>query len=189
MLLNHYLEQVDEYSFIIKDKTTLQAYVDAGMSDISTAVTAATLVFTNTMDDSEYVINILTNWKYIFECGGLTINIIDFPDLKVSGYKYFPDGLYKTKISYTYDGVTYNHEVYTGFKYLISRVISQQILQSDWKKELHCDCNCVKFSSSIRKFNWQIILGYASENCLYNEYKRILRALYKITGTTYEFEV
>ena len=170
---------------MVKDSTTAQIYNDAGIVDFS--VTTAKIVFKNTMDDSEYEIDILANWDYLLGCDGLTINIIDFPDLLMSNYKYFPDGVYETTVVYTYQGIEYSDLSTTGFKYLIDKVIAQQLLQSNWKKELHCDCNCKKYSTSIRKFNWFMMLGYAAGKCLYTEYMRILRALYKLTGEKYEF--
>lgn len=185
MLLNHYVTQIDEFSFRIKDRTSAQMYADAGIVDFQ--VTKATLVLKNEMTGFEYAVDILNDWAYIFDCNGLTINILDFVLGKMGDFDYFPDGIYHTTIYYDYNGVAYQSATSTGFKALIQRIVSQKLIQADWKKELKCDCNCKQVSSSIRNFNFMMMLGFAASNCMYSEYMRILKSLYKLTGNKYEY--
>lgn len=187
MLLNHYIEQIDLYSFKVKDYTSAQTYQDAGITDFS--VTTAKIVVTNTMTGKEYEVDILTDWDHIFECGGLTINMLDFQDMKMDAYDYFPDGVYKTRIEYTYAGIKYTDSSGKGFTGKIFGVVTGQVLASNWRKELHCDCNCKNPSSTIRKFDYLQSLTMASDHCLYDEFMTILRALYKLTEVNYEYSV
>ena len=184
MLLNPCVTQNNEYSFLIKDNTTQQMYTESGV-DLST-VTAASLRFKNLYDDEEYTINILTDWEYLIG-DGLTINIIDFPNRKMGEWEYFPDWVYEISVIYTYNGTQYTKKQTVGFKFLISEVVFQQLMQEDWKKTLACGCNCSKVSLSARKFNYIKSLEYAMENCLVDEYTEMLQALYKLANQTHVF--
>jgi len=184
MILNACVIQLDEYSFLVKDITTQQMYTEASV-DLST-VTAATLTFKNLYDNTEYEINILADWAYLLG-DGLTINIVDFPNQKMGTYEYFPDYIYQVTIAYTYLGNSYTSLRTVGFRYSISQVIYQQLMQDDWKKIFACGCNCSKYSLSMRKFNWLKSLGFASDTCLIDEYKDIIMKLYKITNQTHAY--
>lgn len=183
-LLNPCVRQVDEYSFIVEDATTDQAYDAAGV-DLST-VTAAKIVFKDLYTNETYDIDIIANWSYLLG-DGLTINIADFPDYQMGDYEYFPDYMYHVSVVYTYGGREYTAGRYVGFREKISKIVYQQLQQSDWVKELKCGCGCEKYSTTFRKFNYLQGLQIAAKNCLINQYNEILLALYKLTGTVHEY--
>ena len=183
-LLNPCVIEIDKWSFLVKDTTTQQTYDDAGI-DLTT-VTAAKLVFKNLYDDSEYEIDILSDWAYLLG-DGITINVTQFPDGLMSTYDYFPDWMYEVSIVYTYNTLEYTASTTVGFRDIISHIVYQQLQQDDWKQTLGCGCGCEKYSTSLRKFDYLHGLQIASENCLINQYTTILLALYKLTGTTHEY--
>ena len=184
MLLNPCITQIDKYSFKVVDTTTDQTYDTTGV-DLSN-VTAATLTFKNLYDNTSSVIDILDDWEYVL-ADGLTININDFPNGLMSGYNYFPDWFYSVTITYTYNTISYSKVRTIGFRTIISDIVFQQLQQSDWVVATKCGCGCEKYSSSFRKFDYLDKLEIASANCLITQYEELLIALYKLTGTTHEY--
>jgi len=187
MILTHCAYAIDEYSFRLKNATAQQAYDDAQV-DWNT-FTNVRLQF-SLVNDTENVLelDISDSFEYLFECnGGLVINFDDFMVDTFNGYDYFPDALYQTKILYVYNGVEYTSVVSTGFKPIISRIVYQQVQQADWKKELHCSCDCMDNNSVLRKYHYLQMMQISAELCLINNWYDMLKALYKLTGTNYEF--
>jgi len=185
-ILNPCLNQINKYSFLVKDITTQQMYDDASI-DLSSNVTAAKIVFKDYYDNTTYDINILSDWSYILG-DGITINILDFPSSEMGGYDYFPDYYYNISVVYTYKGIEYTASRDIGFRAIISFITYQQLQQSDWKITLKCTCGCEKQSLEMRKFNYLRGLQLASKNCLKDQYISVLLALYKLTGTTHEYD-
>lgn len=190
-ILSHCTTQIDEYSFRIWNVTSQETYDNAGINLTNGSVSQASLRFkkVNDTDDNSQVIDITSRWNHLFDCQntGITINISEFTDHEFLGFTYFPDWMYTTTITYTYNGVEYSDSKTVGFRSIISRILYQQLQQADWKKELACSCDCQKYSSVARKFGWLMNLRYASELCLINEYLSTLMGLYKITQTQHEF--
>lgn len=187
MILTICAQQIDEFSFAVFNGTSQQAYDDAGV-DLST-VTVATLYFkkVNDLEANEISVDISSLFQYLFEDGGMTIEFEDFGVDTYNGYDYFPDWMYEIRIEYTYDGEEYEASTTVGFKAIIVRVVNQQMLQSNWKKELSCYCGCEMNSSSMRKFFYNSMLDIDANLCLVNEFIATLKALYKVTGTVHEF--
>lgn len=183
MILQLCVQQVDKYSFTIKDITTSEMYAGAGIS-LASQVTAATLQIKNLYDNSTTTINVLSKWPYILT-DGATVNIVDLPNNTFGGYDYFPDYMYEFTLSYTYAGRPYSSSQSVGFRAIISSVVYQQLKQEDWKKTL--GCGCYKASLSLRKFNYLKGLQYASENCLVQDYITVLLALYKLAGEEHDY--
>jgi hypothetical protein len=186
MLLNHCLFQVDEYSFKLTDITPTESYDDAGVD--RTSFTNVILTFRKVNDTaSELTLDISDRFLYLYDNTGLVINFTDFEVDTFNGYAYFPDYLYESNISYTYNGTEYESDYSRGFHTLISRVVYQQTQQSDWLKTLACSCDCMKHSSILRKWHFMELMVTAAELCLVNEWLRMLEALYKICGVEHEF--
>jgi len=181
--------QIDECNFNIKNITPQQTYDDLGIDLTDGSVTAATLSFRKYNDTvaNTVTIDILADWAYVFQCTGLNINITDFPELTFMGYDYFPDWMYQTIITYTYNGTEYTDTVQKGFLKRIYSVVEQQMMQANWKKELACTCGCESYTTTLRKWNYLQMLGIAENLCLINEFQTILLSLYKITGTIHEY--
>lgn len=168
-----YVEQVDKYSFLVKE--TLHEVP---------AVSTASVKFLNPYTAEEVTIDVAARWAEIID-NGTIINISEFPDGKMGDYDYFPDGVYNVTLEAN-DGAAYESKTTVGFSKIIQDVVAQQAIQSDWKTELNCSCE--KYSTTFRKFNYLKNLEFAANNCLWDEYQEILEALYKLTGTTYEYE-
>lgn len=166
------VEQVDRYSFNVKEIK----------GEVPT-VTTAFLNFYNPYTELTYQVDVTSKWSQIITANGADINISEFPGGVMGDYDYFPDGLYQVEIDV--DSGTYVSRVNVGFSEIIQEVVAQQATQSDWKLELSCSCE--KYSTTFRKFNYLKLLEFATVNCLLEEYQEILEALYKLTGTTYEY--
>lgn len=188
MLLQICSNQISEYAFTVTNTVSTQTYADAGV-DLST-VTDATLFFkkVNDITANEVSIDISDTFHYLFEDGGLTINFVDFGLDEIYEQTFFPDYLYEVRIEYVYDGNTYSATVTVGFLKLIKNIVYQQMMKANWKKELSSTCNCEPYNTTLRKWNYLMMLDIASELCLVNEYTTTLQALYKLTGTDHEFE-
>ncbi len=185
MFLNICFWQNDEYSFTIKDNIPLHVYDDAGVDRMS--FTDVVLTFRRVNDDgNELTLDITDKLEYLYDCKGLTINFDDFGQDKFNGYDYCYDYLYEGNVSYQYDGKEYNTSYTRGFHALISRVVYQQTLRSDWKKTLACTCGCEQQNSTLRKWHYLQMMRTTAELCLINEWLRMLEALYKITGQVHE---
>ncbi len=184
MILNPCVRQISKYSFIVQDVQTEENYVSAGID--LTAVTAAKITFKNLFTNLSYDIDIFSRWAYLLG-DGVTINITDFPNFQMGIYDHFPDWSYSISVVYVLGGVTYSNTRITGFRDTISNIVYQQLQQSDWVKELRCNCGTDKYSTSLRKFNYLDGLRIASKNCLTTQYNEIVLALYKLTGTVHEY--
>lgn len=184
MILNPCVRQIDKYSFIVQDLQTSENYVSAGV-DLTT-VSTAKITFTDLYSNTSYDIDILTRWAYLLG-DGVTINVAEFPNFQMGAYDHFPDYMYTISVVYAYLGVVYTNARTTGFRATISNIVYQQLQQSDWVKELKCNCGCEKYSTTFRKFNYLDGLKIASKNCLTSDYIKILLALYKLTGTVHEY--
>jgi hypothetical protein len=207
MILAICASQVDEYAFTVSNTVSQQQYDNAEV-DLST-VTEAVLYFkkVNDVDANRISVNIgsgedesestttttaeegvvINDFGYLFEDGGMTVHFEDFGEDTYNGYDYFPDWMYEITIKYTYDGIEYAATTTVGFKAIINRIVYQQMLQANWKKELACYCNCNNQNSTLRKYNFLMMMEAAMEQCLVNEYLTILKSLYKTTGTIHEF--
>ena len=176
--------QLDRYSFRVWDTVTQQRYDQTGI-DLTT-VTAAKIVFKDLKTNTEYEIDILDDWYYLLG-DGLDINIIQFPNMKMGDYDYFPDWMYDIKVVYTYSGTEYSSTKIIGFRTIITGIINQQLQQAEWIKELRCGCGCKKYATSFRKYDFLHLLEIASLNCLKSQYTDLLLSLYKLSGTTHEY--
>ena len=180
------MTQIDEYSFRITNNTSQQTYDTLG-EDWNT-YTNISLKFRKVNDsDNELTLNITTNFHYLFETGGLTINFEDFGVATFNDYAYFPDWMYEAIVTYTYSSIQNTASATTGFHKLISNIVYQKTKQSDWKKELMYDCACTKYNSTLRMWDFFWQMRIAAGLCLINEYLNLLKSLYKLTGTTQEF--
>ncbi len=188
MLLQICSNQISEYAFTVTNTVSQQTYTDAEV-DLST-VTVATLFFRKVNDDeeNEVSLDISDTFQYLFEDGGLTVNFSDFGLDEIYGLTFFPDYLWEVRIEYTYLGDEYSASVTVGFLKIIKNIVYQQMMKSNWKKELACTCNCEPYNTTLRKWNYLMMLDIASTLCLINEYTSTLMALYKLTGTDHEFE-
>jgi hypothetical protein len=187
MILQICASQIDEYSFTVSNTVSQETYDDAGV-DWAT-FTNVTLKFSKVNGDGDEVsVDISSTFQYLFEDGGLTINFSDFGLDEINDYAYFPDWMYEITIEYTYAGDEYSTSVTVGFLKIIKNIVYQQMMKSNWKKELSCNCNCEPYNTTLRKWNYLMMLEIQSELCLINEYLLTLQALYKITGTDHEFE-
>lgn len=189
MLLQICSTQISEYAFSVTNTVSDQTYADAGV-DLST-VTDATLFFkkVNDVEANEVSVDISDTFQYLFETGGMTINYTDFGLDEINGVAdYFPDWMYEVRIEYVYAGNEYSASVTVGFLKIIKNIVYQQMMKSNWKKELACTCNCEPYNTTLRKWNYLMMLDIASTLCLINEYISTLQALYKLTGTDHEFE-
>lgn len=190
MILSICASEIDETSFNVWNIISTQTYTDSGI-DLST-VTDATLYFgkVNGDEDDEVSVTLTpAQFQYLFATGGLTIHFAAFQETLINGYSYFPDYMYTVRIEYVYpaDGETYTASATMGFKARIQHIIYQQMLQSEWKKELSCTCSCESYSTTLRKWNYLMMMEIAANLCLINEYLNILGSLYKLTNTEYEF--
>lgn len=190
MILSICASEIDETSFNVWNNLSTQTYTDSGI-DLST-VTDATLYFgkVNGDDDDEVSVTLTpAQFQYLFATGGLTIHFAAFGETLINGYSYFPDWMYTVRIEYVYpaDGETYTASATLGFKARIQHIIYQQMLQSEWKKELACTCSCESYSTTLRKWNYLMMMEIAANLCLINEYENILLSLYKLTNTVHEF--
>jgi len=186
-LLTHCTTEIDEYSFRLKNNTAQQVYDNAG-EDWNT-YTNITLKIYKVNDSSNYLeMDITSDFAYMFTTLGLVINFTDFAEATFNGYDYFPDWLYTTSITYTYDGTEYTDSYTIGYHAIISRVVIQDTKQSDWKEELSCSCSCEKYNTVLRKWDFFWQMRVAAELCLINEWLRLMQSLYKLTATTHEFD-
>ena len=174
-------EQVDKYNFKVWDRTTQEAYDAAGV-DLS-SVSSAKIVLKNMFDLSEYEVDILSRWSYLLG-DGIIINVTDLPDSW--SVSYFPDWMYEIKVKYTYGGKDYSYIRSIGFRSIITDKVIQQLQQSDWAVEF--ECGCEKYSTSFRKFDFLNMLEVASRNCLANQYVKILKALYRLSGERHGYD-
>ena len=187
MILSICANEVNDTSFVVYNNTSQQQYDSSGI-DLST-VTTATLTFSRVNEVGDVVtFDIGTIFQYLFEDGGMTVDFEDFGEDLINGYDFFPDGLYTVKITYTYDGNSYDASTTVGFKARISNYVYQQMQQSNWKKELACNCGCDAYNTTLRKWEYLYNLDIAAELCLIAQFDYTLKALYKLTGFTYEFE-
>ena len=188
MLLNICLQEVNETSFTVWNTVSQQVYTEAGID--MTTVTTATLYFgrVNGETADEVSVDIGDLFQYLFTDGGLTIDFEDFGEDLINGYAYFPDGLYTVRIVYTYDGNSYSASATVAFMKLIKNIVYQQMMKANWKKELSCSCGCDPYNTTLRKWEYLYNLQIAAELCLISEFDYTLKALYKLTGNTYEFE-
>ena len=188
MLLQVCSSQIDQYSFTVTNTVSDQTYSDAGV-DMST-VNTATLFFkkVNDIEANEISVDISDTFQYLFETGGMTVNFSDFGLDTIYDQTFFPDWLWEIRIEYVYDGETYTASTTVGFLKIIKNIVYQQMMKSNWKKELACTCNCEPYNTTLRKWDYFKTLEIASELCLINEYLTTLQALYNLTGTTHEFE-
>lgn len=187
MIVSLCAQQLSEYEFSVWNVTSTQTFENAGI-DILTGVTAATLHFQKVNGEGDDVtVDIIDQWQYLFETGGITINFADFGESEINGFTYFPDWLYTVTINYTYDGEEYEAAVTVGFVKIIKNIVYQQMMQANWKKELSCSCGCDPYNTTLRKWNFLMMLDIAATLCLISEYEYTLLALYKLTGTEHEF--
>lgn len=178
----------DEYGFSIWNTVSQQTYDGSGI-DWNT-FTNLTLYFGLVNGDpaDEVSVDISSDFTYLFEEGGMEIEFADFGETLINGYSYFPDGMMSIRITYTYDREEYEASTTIGFLAIIKRVVYNQMMKSNWKKELACSCDCNGYSATLRKWNYFKMMEWAANLCLIDEYTQALEALYKLTGTTYEFE-
>jgi len=188
MILAICAQQIDEYSFSVWNTVTTQTYAEAGI-DLFT-VTEATLFFkkVNDLAANEVSVDISDDFQYLFATGGLTINFEDFGEDLINGFDYFPDWMYEIRIEYTYSGTEYSAATTVGFLKIIRNIVNQQMMRSNWKKELSCSCGCDNYNSTLRKWNYLMMLDIAAKLCLISEWQYTLLALYKLTGTDHDFE-
>ena len=187
MILQICATQVSEYIFTVSNTVSQQTYDDAGV-DWHT-FTDVTLKFQKVNDDDNYLeMDISDSYEYLFADGGLTVNFTDFGEDTFNDLAYWPDWMYEVIITYTYDGSEYTASTTVGFLKLIKNIVYQQMMKSNWKKELSCNCNCEPYNTTLRKWNYLMMLSIAAQLCLIDEYLSTLQALYKITGTDHEFE-
>ena len=186
MILQICASEITEYQFKVYNTVSDQTYADNGVD--YTTFTNGVLTFKKVNDTSSVSINLTyTELQYLFATGGLTIDFADFGEDTINGFAYFPDWMYTISIAYDYNGTTYTASASVGFKVIITRTIGQQMLQSNWKKELACNCGCDSYSSTLRKFNYLMMMGWDADYCLINDYLTNLQALYKLAGLTHEF--
>jgi len=186
MILQICATEIDEYNFSVINTVSTQNYILAGI-DILNDVTAAELSFQLVNGVGDIVtVDILSNWQYLFSTGGLTLTFADFGVADINGFDYFYDGLYEIIITYTYLGVEYTAATTVGFIKIIKGIVYQQMLKSNWRKELTCNCGCDNYNSTERKWNYFQILEWAAELCLVDYWDTILQSLYKLTGTDYD---
>ena len=192
MILQTCCNQIDEYSFTVSNTVSAETYVDAGVD--WTTFTNVTLKFSKVNEEttSFLSVDISDRFEYMFQTsvqdGLLTINFSDFGVATFNGETFWPDYLYTVTVEYTYAGNEYSTSVTVGFLKIIKNIVYQQMMKSNWKKELACTCNCEPYNTTLRKWNYLMMLEIQSELCLINEYLLTLQALYKITGTDHEFE-
>ena len=186
MILTICANQVNDTSFVVYNATSTQQYTESGI-DLST-VTVSSLTFSLVNGTGDVVtMDISAIFTYLFEDGGMTINFEDFGEDLINGYAYFPDAMYSITITYIYDGVEYQASTTVGFKYKINNIVIQMMIQNKWKAELSCSCACDPYNSVNRRWEYLYNLDSAAELCLISEWEYTLEALYKLTGTTYEF--
>lgn len=188
MILNICSCQVDEYSFSVFNTVSAQTYTDSGIN--LATVNTATLYFKklNDVEANEVSVDIGADFHYLFTDGGLTINFDDFGEDLINGYDYFPDAAYEIRIEYIYDGNLYNASTTVGFMKIIKNIVYQQMMKANWRKELSCNCGCDPYNTTVRKWEYLYNLDIALQLCLFDQFYMTLKALYKLTNTTYEFE-
>ena len=188
MILSICAVQLDEYSFSLWNTVSTQTYTEAGI-DLST-VTDATLYWKKVNDTAanEVSLDISDDFQYLFEDGGLTVNFEDFGLDAIYSEEFFPDWMYEIRIEYVYLGATYSASTTVGFLKIIKNIVYQQMMKANWKKELACTCGCDSYNTTLRKWNYLMMLDIAAQLCLTSEYETTLLALYKLTGTDHEFE-
>jgi hypothetical protein len=192
MILQICASQIDEYSFTVSNTVSQETYDDA-VVDWAT-FTNVTLKFSKVNEETTNFlsVDISDRFEYMFltseQDGLLTINFSDFGEETFNEFEYWPDWLYTVTVEYVYDGDEYSTSVTVGFLKIIKNIVYQQMMKSNWKKELSCSCNCEPYNTTLRKWNYLMMLEIQSELCLINEYLLTLQALYKITGTDHEFE-
>lgn len=189
MILSICGRENNEYSFSIWNTVSQQSYDDAGVDH--TTFTNASISFkkVNDLDANATTVAITDeDLAYLFENGGLEMEFQDFGVATIYGYTYFPDWMYTITVTYTYDGTEYTTSATIGFRAIINRAVTQQMLRSNWKKELACNCGCESYSATLRKFNYLMMMDWAASLCLINEWIYNLEALYKLAGMTHEFE-
>lgn len=187
MLLQVCSSQIDQYSFTVTNTVSQQTYDDANVD--WTTFTNVILKFTRVNETTPALeLDVSDQYQYMFESGGMTINFNDFGVDTFLDLDFFADWLYTVEIEYVYDGDTYTASTTVGFLNIIKNIVYQQMMKSNWKKELACTCNCEPYNTTLRKWDYFKTLEIASELCLINEYLTTLQALYNLTGTTHEFE-
>lgn len=186
MILSICGQQVNDTSFVVYNNTSQQMYDQSGIN--LTTVTTATLTFSRVNESGDVVTtDISSTFQFLFTDGGLTISFTDFGEDLINGYAYFPDAIYTITITYIYDGAQYTASTTVGFKARIANIVTQMMMQSNWKKEISCSCACDPYNSVNRRWEYLYNLDITSELCLLSEFQYTLEALYKLTGTTYEF--
>ena len=179
--------EVDEYEVVVKNNTSQQTY-DDNSEDWNT-YTDISLKITRINESTPALeLDITSDFAYMFDCTGLHVNFTDFGEDTFNGYDYFVDWAYTFTVTYTYAGTEYSTSYSVGFHNLISRVVRQQAVQANWKDYLRCSCNCAKYDTVTRKMDYFYLMRCASELCLIDEWHELMLALYKLTGTTHEFD-
>ena len=187
MILAICAQQIDEYSFKVWNTVSVQTYEESGI-DLS-GVTSATLFWKKVNDEAENEVSVDISdvFQYLFTDGGITVSFEDFGLDTIYGETYFPDWMYSVTIEYTYNEVEYDASITVGFLKIIKNIVYQQMMKSNWKKELSCTCGCDSYNTTLRKWDYLMSLDIAAQLCLVNEYEKTLLALYKLTGTEHEF--
>ena len=191
MILQICANQISETAFTVSNTVTQETYNDAGV-DWNT-FTNVVLKFTKVNETTPVLeLDISDRFEYMFSTstqdGKLTINFSDFGEDTFLDLDYWADWMYTVEVEYTYLGDEYSASVTVGFLKIIKNIVYQQMMKSNWKKELACTCNCEPYNTTLRKWNYLMMLDIASTLCLINEYTSTLMALYKLTGTDHEFE-
>mgnify|MGYP001274468512 CR=1 FL=1 len=188
MILQICMAQVSDTSFTVWNTVSQQTYQNAGidLSSVSTAV----LYLNRTNGDAadEVSVDISSEFQFLFTSGGLNLDFTDFGLDTMFGYAYWPDGLWTVRIEYVYDGNEFEAATTVGFKKTISNIVYQQLMQSNWRKEISCNCGCDPYNSTIRKWEFLYNLDIAAELCLLDQFYTTLKALYRLTGVEYEYQ-
>lgn len=188
MILSLCAIQVSEYSFSVWNTTAEATYLQAGI-DMPDGVTSATLFFkkVNDTEENEVSMDFTDKFPYLFTQGGIEVAFEDFGEDEINGETFWPDWMYEVRVEYVYDGEEYDAAVTVGFLKIIKNIVYQQMMQANWKKELACSCGCDPYNTTLRKWNFLMMLDIAATLCLISEYEYTLLALYKLTGTEHEF--
>lgn len=190
MILQICSQQVDEYGFKVFNSVSVQTYANAGINlpDDATNITLSFKKVNDTITNT-FTIDFNDQFPYIFTSGGAEVSFEDFGLDTINGYDYFFDWLYTVTITYTYDGVVYTASTTVGFLKIIKNIVYNQLMKSNWKKELSCNsCGCDPYSSTLRKWDFLRMLQISAELCLISEWEYTLLSLYKLTGTDHETE-
>lgn len=189
MILSICAQQVSEYSFNVFNTVSVQKYADAGINlpDDATNITLSFKKVNDTLANT-FTIDFNDQFPYIFTSGGAEVSFTDFGLDEMNGYDFWFDWMYTVTITYTYLGVVYTASTTVGFLKIIKNIVYQQLMKSNWKKELSCSCGCDPYSTTLRKWDFLRMLQISAELCLISEWQYTLLALYRLTGTEHETE-